>query len=111
MKVAILAAFLFYRYISELGFKQTRCVSVKPYRSIETFTTIPFNVILINISFTVFQNNCRTVVSFKFTLGLINEICSYMRNWSMMGEGNSDNHYINNFIFIVNHTGKELPKT
>lgn len=40
-----------------------------------------------------------------------NEICSYMRNWSMMGEGNADNHHINNFIFIVNHTGKELAKT
>ncbi|SDK43817.1 hypothetical protein SAMN05428961_10279 [Paenibacillus sp. OK060] len=40
-----------------------------------------------------------------------NEICSYMRNWSMMGEGNADNHHINNFIFIVNYTGKELAKT
>lgn len=26
-----------------------------------------------------------------------------------MGEGNIDHHHINNFIFIVNHTGKELP--
>ncbi len=28
----------------------------------------------------------------------------------MMGKGSADNHHINNFIFIVNHTGKELPK-
>ncbi|SEK61280.1 hypothetical protein SAMN05518856_103204 [Paenibacillus sp. OK003] len=29
----------------------------------------------------------------------------------MMGEGKADHHHINNFIFIVNHTGKELPRT
>lgn len=29
----------------------------------------------------------------------------------MMGEGNAVHQHINNFIFIVNHTGKELPKT
>lgn len=29
----------------------------------------------------------------------------------MIDVGNAENYHINNFIIIVNHTGKELPKT